>query len=1182
LVLGSSGIAALVQPANASLPPTEVSADAPSSADSTAQAMADARSSGHRVEDRSQRTETTETFANPDGTWSSEIASEPVRTQDAAGDWHNIDLTLENRDGVVAPKVSAADVTFSDGGDRVLATVSEDGKDLAWRLPNSDAALPAPVLDGATATYPNVEPGQDLVVTATATGFSHSLVLHDRPTPGESVDFALPVSTDGAKLTETAGGGLAVTTKAGDQVVAAPQPLMWDSSAGANGQPENVAPVDVTVTQPDQVTPEGTTAGSSPVVTLSPDESFLTDPDTVYPVVVDPTYTTIDNGDVWAENADFTTGQAGSDELRAGTFDSGSHKARSWLRFDTTPVAGKSITSASLSLLNWWSQTCSGSAIRAARVTSDWVGVASRGLPALTWSNQPSVTYTNAADTSTAKGYSSSCAGGWVSWDVKNIVQGWANGSFANYGFRINAVDETLNSSWRRYRSANYTSNKPTLTVNYTSYPDAPTLLMIGQDPDSNTAWVTPELSAKVTDPDGGSVRARFKIFAGSNEIWSGDGSLVTSGGASEISVPSGVLVPGIAYTVRAYGNDGSLISSGYAAANYNSDDSGQGGAYTALTPATIYSTIGSTPLPPNSDTVVPVLGQGGIPTAGVGAVAMTVTARSWSSDGALTAYNSDELSPGTATVPFAGTDTGSGASATAVVQTGVDGSIKLHNSSTNTVDVTITALGWYTPTDYKPGLSITGDIAPAPETTGSPDDPTPDNTVPVGQISGKFTNGAGNGAAVAGQVVTIMDASPPPDDGTEVAPTIIGATTTASDGTWSYTLPATLPAGVAAEAADNGGVLNLEASVGGATSSGQPMAASQFVTTNVSAPTSVSPSVPDEADPVTSVLPAGSAAIPPTPASVTSSSMASLGQASSDPDPDYAPPAQWQSDQAVTRYAAGTPSCSGTCTQQAYAEGQTNFADASMVPNSSQNLQCDINHCWDDTLDPSVLKRCPVVSRKTVDTAYAYTTVGEGHAYYDAKVSYHYTESTTTGIGAMISANGTSWQLAGSLSSSNQTSVSKGSGFASKGPHWAHQWKVPMKFVKVREQVSCPGLGTDGETVTAYLWVTMSKGFQIPPGGYAGILGKDVSKYDGPAGYYNSNPNWRGKIQRGTNTTFGSGTSVIYNNAASVFGIGVSSISNYGHHSDITMTALNGRYEHDIWGAKGSLNGNPQRIYSY
>jgi hypothetical protein len=29
----------------------------------------------------------------------------------------------------------------------------------------------------------------------------------------------------------------------------------------------------------------------------------------------------------------------------------------------------------------------------------------------------------------------------------------------------------------------------------------------------------------------------------------------------------------------------------------------------------------------------------------------------------------------------------------------------------------------------------------------------------------------------------------------------------------------------------------------------------------------------------------------------------------------------------------------------------------------------------------------------------------------------------------------------------------------------------------------------------------------------------------------------------------------------------------------NVTITAGNGRYEHDIWGAKGSLNGNPQAI---
>jgi hypothetical protein len=146
------------------------------------------------VEDLSQRSETGQVFANPDGTWTSEEAPGPVRVQDDAGAWHDTDLTLVERDGALEPRYSAAGVRISDGGDRVFAQASEDGKDLAWRWPT---VLPQPQIDGPTATYVDAVTGGDLVVTATATGFSHSIVLRERPA-------ALQASAPTATTTPTA------------------------------------------------------------------------------------------------------------------------------------------------------------------------------------------------------------------------------------------------------------------------------------------------------------------------------------------------------------------------------------------------------------------------------------------------------------------------------------------------------------------------------------------------------------------------------------------------------------------------------------------------------------------------------------------------------------------------------------------------------------------------------------------------------------------------------------------------------------------------------------------------------------------------------------------------------------------------------------------------------------------
>ena len=149
-------------------------------------AMVTARSTGERVEDLSQRTETVRVFANPDGTWTSDGTTEPERVQDADGTWRDLDTTLVETDGGLAPAAAAADVAFSSGGDKVFAALTDDrGKRLEWRWPT---VLPEPVVDGDTVTYPDALPGVgDLVVTATATGFTHNIVIPERPADPVSV-----------------------------------------------------------------------------------------------------------------------------------------------------------------------------------------------------------------------------------------------------------------------------------------------------------------------------------------------------------------------------------------------------------------------------------------------------------------------------------------------------------------------------------------------------------------------------------------------------------------------------------------------------------------------------------------------------------------------------------------------------------------------------------------------------------------------------------------------------------------------------------------------------------------------------------------------------------------------------------------------------------------------------------
>ncbi|MGH8881572.1 MAG: DNRLRE domain-containing protein, partial [Stackebrandtia sp.] len=398
-------------------------------------------------------------------------------------------------------------MVLSDGGDKTFAQVTaETGDPLGWKWPD---VLPAPVVEGDTATYKNVVEGGDLVVTAHATGFTHTLVLNERP--AEPVEFAIPVTLSGAELTEDADGSLAVETQAGQVLVESPQPLMWDSTSDAGGQPENLAPVDAAVTE---------TAAGGTTLTLSPDEGFLADPDTVYPVTVDPSFTTYATGDTWVQNADYTSSQQFSQELRAGTYDGGGHKARSFLWFNDNVWDGKHVTDAKLRMRNFYSGSCTGAAIQAVRITQDWT------VAGVTWGNQPGAGPEHADNYTPAKGYNSTCGSGDAEWSLTAMVDDWAQGRFPFRGIRLKAVDETSNNTWRKYRSANYPDYPyilPRLVVTYNNFPNKADTPTVAPGNTGYTTTKTPTLKSKLTDTDGGELRGKFTVYNSAGAaVWTG------------------------------------------------------------------------------------------------------------------------------------------------------------------------------------------------------------------------------------------------------------------------------------------------------------------------------------------------------------------------------------------------------------------------------------------------------------------------------------------------------------------------------------------------------------------------------------------------------------------------------------------------------------------------------------
>jgi YD repeat-containing protein len=265
----------------AATPPLSAKGAAVVASVAASQAQAQARQSGQATAVAADQTDFSQTVANPNGSFTTTSSVQP-RWVKSGSSWVNADPTLVKQpDGSYAPKAAAGALTLSGGGTGALASEGAGSARLSVTWPQ---ALPAPQVSGAQATYPDVLPGVDLVVTAGAAGqFSDTLVIKDKAAAADPglADLKLGVSASGG-LTARAGsdGSLAEDDSAGKAVFYSPPPLAWDSrSPGASvagpGGPGAV------------VAPASYSAGS---MELGVPASLAADPSADFPVYIDPSY----------------------------------------------------------------------------------------------------------------------------------------------------------------------------------------------------------------------------------------------------------------------------------------------------------------------------------------------------------------------------------------------------------------------------------------------------------------------------------------------------------------------------------------------------------------------------------------------------------------------------------------------------------------------------------------------------------------------------------------------------------------------------------------------------------------------------------------------------------------------------------------------------------------------------
>ncbi|MEV6982305.1 DNRLRE domain-containing protein [Sphaerisporangium sp. NPDC051017] len=461
-------------------------------------ALVEARKLDRAVEVVSEATERSSTWARPDGTVASDLYTDVQRVKGPDGRWSWVDTSLVRHGKVFKPRAAKGDLELSAGGDQLpLATLRDTGKSFSIRWP---ASLPEPRVSGNVAIYANaVGPGADLVVTALSTGFTHDVVLRQRPT--NTLELRFPVELSGLKLSQGGKGQLRLSDEQGRLVAAAPQPMMWDNDdLATQATAPHRAAVDTRIEQDEN--------GSALV--LRPDANFLADPKVRYPVRVDPTTTLNISTDTWVSTA-FPSSQPGAVTLNAGKFANGDI-ARTYLKFDVSSLSDKIVDSAFLNLKVSNQGGCSTSplggatpVLRVRRVTQAW------DPATLSYSAQPTTTDDGSAVNTT-------CSPMYL--PVTPIVQAWLKGNQPNHGVQVRAEDEssTAAAKWATFHSTEAVTpaNRPVLTVNHNTKPEVPTVTVEAVESQFGNHVVTRTSSVKTTftarSQDGGPVDFELSI----------------------------------------------------------------------------------------------------------------------------------------------------------------------------------------------------------------------------------------------------------------------------------------------------------------------------------------------------------------------------------------------------------------------------------------------------------------------------------------------------------------------------------------------------------------------------------------------------------------------------------------------------------------------------------------------
>lgn len=399
------------------------------------------------------RTQTSLSYAAPDGSEITRFFEGPVNFRDSTGSWQPIDNSL-------VPTFSPG-YAYRNAANSYVAELPQDLSGPVRFALGDDAITMA--LEGAQGTgtvtqnrdtFAGVLPGVSVDYVAGNEALKEALTLSG---PGVQSSFRFKITTSAGVSARKDGSGDVDFEKDGRVLFSLAAPILED----ATRSPRSVSTAV-------ELQLESLSDGYR--VTLTPDAGWLSDPSRTWPVVLDPTIELHTNG----ECAIYRSGNPARRCLvpnysydDVGSHGTDSSIARSLFRFDLTSIPNDAkVTAATFSTYVGYLPNAYAS-IQLHRLTRDWTsGVSWNTSDGATAWTQPGGDFNVVPEDPTVL-VTPTTTDPRQRWNVRNLVQDWVSGASKNYGLILKTLETPGVDDYTYFYSSTFGAFNPSMWSQY-------------------------------------------------------------------------------------------------------------------------------------------------------------------------------------------------------------------------------------------------------------------------------------------------------------------------------------------------------------------------------------------------------------------------------------------------------------------------------------------------------------------------------------------------------------------------------------------------------------------------------------------------------------------------------------------------------------------------------------------